>query len=182
MPSKSLSSEYINRHPYFTARKDRYQTEGGKIVDPYFVVELPAGAGAMAITEQNEVILVRQYRHPVDEIMIEIPGGFIDPGEEPETAISRELLEETGYTFSSLHLLGVTALNPGVLNNFTYMFLALGGIKSAKQKLDPNEEIEIILKPLEEVRSMLMRREIRQSMHALCMFYGFEFLKDHKQG
>jgi ADP-ribose pyrophosphatase len=174
---KTLSSEYINRHHYFTARKDSYVTGSGKIVDPYFVVELPTGAGAMALTQNNEVILIKQYRYPINEIMIEIPGGFIDAGEQPEVAIRRELLEETGYSFDEIHLLGKTALNPGVLNNFTYMFLATGGVKTNAQQLDANEEIEIILKPLEEVRQMLMRHEIKQSMHALCMFYGFEYLK-----
>ncbi|MEO8770533.1 MAG: NUDIX hydrolase [Ferruginibacter sp.] len=177
---KTLSSEYINKHHYFTARKDSYQTNTGKIVDPYFVVELPTGAAAMAITENNEVILVKQYRHPVDEILTEIPGGFIDANEKPEDAIRRELLEETGYSFTTIHLLGTSLLNPGVLDNITYMFLAIGGVKIADQSLDPNEEIEIILKPLEEVRAMLMRNEIKQSMHALCMFYGFEFLSSNK--
>lgn len=180
MSFKTLSSDYINKHQYFTARKDSYETNTGKIVDPYFVVELPTGAGAMALTENNEVILIKQYRYPVNETLLEIPGGFIDAGEAPEVAIRRELLEETGYSFSAIHLLGKTALNPGVLNNFTYMFLATGGVKIAEQTLDKNEEIEIILKPVEEVRSMLMNHEIKQSMHALCMFYGFAFLADNK--
>ena len=62
MSVKTISSEYISRHQYFTARKDSYQTDTGKIVDPYFVVELPMAAGVMAITENNEVVLVKQYR------------------------------------------------------------------------------------------------------------------------
>lgn len=177
MAFTTLSSEYIYQHHYFTARKDRYQTRTGKIVDPYFVVELPTAAGAMAITENNEVIFVKQYRHPVDQVLLEIPGGFIDAGEAPEVAIQRELLEETGYSFPQVHLLGQTTLNPGVLTNTTYMFLALHGVKTAEQQLDPNEEIEIVLQPLQEAHAMLMRNEIRQSMHALCMFYGFEFLR-----
>jgi ADP-ribose pyrophosphatase len=155
MPFKLLSSEYISRHQYFTARKDSYQTPDGKIVDPYYVVELPPCVVAMALTENSEVVMVEQYRHPIQQ----------------------KVLEETGYTFSAYHALGKTCANPGVLNNFTYFFLATGGKKIAKQSLDPNEEIEIILKPLEEVKQLLMDNKIVQSLHALCLFYGFNFLE-----
>ena len=74
----------------------------GKIVESYFVVELPPSACALAITESGEVILTRQYRLPIDETILELPGGFIDKGENPKTAIERELLEETGYSFASI--------------------------------------------------------------------------------
>ncbi len=177
MSHKTLRSEYISKHRYFTARNDSYQTPAGKIVEPYFVVELPTSVAAMAVTEEADVILIRQYRYPVNEELIEIPGGFIDADELPQQAIERELLEETGYTFSSFHYLGVTVANPGVLNNYTHMFVALGGKKTAKQSLDDNEEIEIMLKPLQDVKTMLLHNEIKQSMHALCMFHAFDFLE-----
>ncbi|MEX1202550.1 MAG: NUDIX hydrolase [Ferruginibacter sp.] len=175
-----IKSDYIQQHPYFNARKDGYITSAGKIVDPYFVVELPVSACAMALTENNEVIMVQQYRHPIGIELLELPGGFIDQQESSEKAISRELLEETGYAFTNIVQLGKTAANPGVLNNYTYMFLATGGTKVAAQQLDTNEEISIYLKPLEEIRSMLYNNEIVQSMHALCMFYAFSFL-DHEK-
>jgi len=175
--TKILSSEYINKHPYFTARKDSYQTADGTIVDPYYVVELPTSVAVMAIAEDGQVILVKQYRHPLKEFLIELPGGFIDGGEQPQQAAERELLEETGYSFAAFHYLGVTAANPGVLDNYTHMFLATGGKKVSGQSLDANEEIEIILKPLSAVKLMLEHNEIIQSMHALCMFYAFQFLE-----
>ena len=173
---KTISSEYFIRHQFFTARKDAYITESGLIVDPYFVVELPVSACAMCITENNKVLFVEQYRHPIEKKILELPGGFVEKGEAPEAGIARELLEETGYTFKKIIALGITAANPGLLNNYTYMFLATGGVKTAGQVLDENEEINIILKPLNTARQMLAENKIIQSMHALCMFYAFKFL------
>jgi ADP-ribose pyrophosphatase len=181
MEFKTTASEYISRHQYFTARKDAYTTPDGKNVDPYFVVELPMSVCAMAITAENEVILVEQYRHPIGQKIMELPGGFIDDGEDVEKAIARELLEETGYSFDHFEYLGETAANPGVLNNMTKLYLATGGRKTAEQSLDENEEIVIYFKPLQEVRQMLMQNKIVQSMHALCMFYAFTFLDEKKK-
>ena len=176
MQPKVISTEYISKHQYFNARKDSYILPSGKIVDPYFVVEVPKSAAAMAITEDNKIILIEQYRHPIGERLLEIPGGFIDENESPDIAIRRELMEETGYEFDKIINLGITAANPGVLNNFTHLFLATGGRKVSEQQLDGNEEIEIVLKSLEEVKSLLLESKIKQSMHALCLFYGFAHL------
>ena len=171
-----ISSTYIEKHPFFTARKDSYTTASGKVVDPYYVVELPTAVVAMAITEDQQVILVKQYRHPVKRHVLELPGGFIDADEHPQEAILRELQEETGYTFSTCHYLGITAANPGLLDNYTHMFVAMGGVKTSTQSLDANEEIEIQIKTLDEVKVMLLHNEFLQSMQALCLFLGFEYL------
>lgn len=181
MKWKTLSTEYISNHQYFTARKDVCEIPDGRIVPAYFVVELPVTVCAMGITEDGKVILIKQYRHPVDEVLIELPGGFIDKGEDPTIAVGRELLEETGFEFSRIHHLGKVAANPGVLNSYTHLFLAEGGKKVSAQSLDQNEQIEILFLPLEEVRTMMMRNEFAQALHVCCMMYGFQLLDSFKK-
>ncbi len=180
MDWKILSSKYISNHKYFTAREDTCQRPDGQIVDPYFVVEMPPSVCAMAVTENNEVVLVKQYRHAVGEIVVEIPGGFIDEGEDVEKAIARELLEETGYAFNRFDYLGKIASNPGLLNNYTYLYLARGGKKVAAQNLDHNEEIDLLTMPLESFREMLVQNKIVQSLHMACVFYAFQKIDAEK--
>ena len=178
MEFKTLSSEYINKHPYFTAKRDSYQTPTGKIVEPYFVVEIPDSACAVAITDDDKIVLIEQFRYPINEECIELPGGFTDKNEAPEKAVARELTEETGYSFRKFYSLGSIYSNPGVLTNPTHLFLATGGVKTGGQSLDDNEEIKIILKPLGEVRKMLGNFTFKQSLHEVCLHRAFAFL-DH---
>jgi ADP-ribose pyrophosphatase len=177
---KKISSKYLSNHIYFTAREDKCERPDGQIVEPYFVVEMPPSVCAMAVTENNEVVLVRQYRHAIAETILEIPGGFIDKDEDVEKAIARELLEETGYEFTRFDYLGKITANPGLLDNFTHLYLARGGKKIAAQQLDHNEDIELLTMPVEEFRSMLHKNEIVQSLHMACVFYAFQKMDAEK--
>lgn len=172
MKWKTLESTYISDHIYFTARRDRCLRDDGTIIDPYFVVEMPTSATALALTADNNLILVKQYRHPIDQVILEFPGGFVDPGEDFPSAMKRELLEETGYTFDKVEWVGRVAANPGVLNNYTELFLATGGVKTQAQKLDHNEEIEVLEMSFAEFREHLMNQEIVQALHVSCLFFA----------
>ena len=174
MKWKTLSSDYLIKHQYFTARKDKCETPEGKIIEEYFVVELPTTACAVSITEDGKVLMVKQYRHPVEEVLLELPGGFIDKNELTEVAMARELLEETGYRFSSVEQVGKIAANPGVLNNFTCLFLARGGKKTSEQTLDHNEDIEVVTISVDELKELFLENKIVQSLHANCIFYALK--------
>lgn len=176
MKWKTLSTEYISLYKYFTARKDRCETPEGNIVPSYYVVELPTSVCAVCLTEDNEVLMVRQYRHAIGETLIELPGGFVDANETPEDAISRELTEETGYQFAEIIPVGKIAANPGVLNNFTYFFIAKGGKLTTKQKLDEHEFLSVEKISLDDLRTLLVENKIVQSLHANCAFYALRYL------
>ncbi len=174
---KTLSSEYLFSDNWFRVRKDVCETPGGKLVDPYYVYEFPTWVGAVAITEEGKVVMVRQYRHALGETCIEIPGGCVDDTDKDlQAAITRETLEETGYGFSSFDYLGKISANPSTNNNLLHMFLAIGGKKIAEQNLDGNEEIEVMLFSIDELKQLVRENKIVQSMHVTCIFYALEKL------
>ena len=178
---KILSSEYLFKDLWFTVRKDRCETLQGKIVEPYYVYEFPTWVTALAITEEGKIILERQYRHALGETCIEIPGGCVDDTDTNlEEAIKRELLEETGYSFSSFEYLGKISANPSTNNNLMHMFLAKGGKKTASQELDHNEEIEIDLVSVEELKQLIKENKIVQAMHVTCILYALERMGEIK--
>lgn len=170
---KTLSSEQLFNEPWFKVRKEVCETPLGKIVDPYFVYDFPIWVGALPVTEDGKIIMVRQYRHALGETCIEIPGGCVDDTDKNfEEAVARELLEETGYTFSKYKYLGKISPNPSTNSNLLHMFLATGGKKIAEQQLDENEEIEIVYLSIEELKQLIRDNKIVQAMHVSCILYA----------
>jgi ADP-ribose pyrophosphatase len=178
---KTLSSEYIFKETWFTIRKDTCETTDGKIISPYYVYEFPTWVTAVALTEDGKIIVERQYRHALNETHYEIPGGCVDDTDATlEAAIERELLEETGYRFSKFEYLGKTSSNPSTNNNWMHIFLATGGKFAQQQQLDHNEDIEVYLFSIEEVKQLLKENKIVQSMHVTALFYALEKLGELK--
>lgn len=169
---KKLSSRYIHRGPWATLRTDKCVMPSGHVVEDYYVLEYSNWVNAVAITEDNKVLMVHQYRHAAEIVSLEIPGGVIDPGEEPQQAMRRELLEETGYQFDDFELLSVVYANPSTANNHTYCYLARGGKKVQEQHLDEQEDIVVEEFNMAEIKDLLLNNKIAQSLHCTGLFYA----------
>lgn len=181
MKWKTLSSEYLFNDRWFKVRKEVCETPQGKIVDPYYVYDFSTWVGALPVTEEGKIIMLRQYRHALGEVCYEIPGGCVDDTDKNfEEAIARELLEETGFSFSSYEYLGGISPNPSTNSNLLHMYLARGGKKIAEQALDENEEIEVLLLDMNEVKSLLRENKIVQAMHVSCIMYALERMGELK--
>ncbi len=169
---KLLSSEYLFKDTWATLRADTCQMPGGNVVSPYYVLEYPDWVNVVAVTAEDQVLLIRQYRHAAGRVFLEIPGGCIDQGETPEEAARRELLEETGYAFEQLGLLTVLYANPATGNNRTHCFLATGGKKVQEQALDGGEEILVELVGKSKLKELAQNNQFGQALHTSCVFYA----------
>lgn len=175
---EKLSSKYLVEEKWATLRVDSCRMPDGTLIDDYYVLEYPNWVNALALTEDNEVILIKQYRHAAEMVITEIPGGCIDAGESPEEAIRRELLEETGYAFGNVEYLAALYANPSTSANKTFTFLATGGKKVQDQHLDGREEIIVELVSIETLKELLLANEILQALHVSAIFYGLKKLEE----
>lgn len=144
----------------------------GTIVEPYYVLEYTNWANVVAVTPDKEIVMVKQYRHALGKITLELPGGAVDAGEPPMVAAEREMLEETGYAVGHIQPLCQLSPNPANHNNYSISFLATGVHPAEEQQLDATEEIEVVKVRLEEVKQMLARQEFIQAMHVAAFFYA----------
>lgn len=173
---KILDSKYIIQRPWATLRVDKLEMPNGNIKDEYYVLEYPTWVNMVALTEDNQVLFVRQYRHGAGQIMVELPAGVVEENEEPEIAARRELMEETGYAFNDITYVCELFANPATSGNITYTYLLTGGKKVQEQELDPSEDIEVVLMDLEDAKNFLFENKIGQALHSSALFYTFKKL------
>jgi ADP-ribose pyrophosphatase len=132
----------------------------GKILKR-LVLETSNWVNVIALTPEERIICVRQYRFGTGKISLEIPGGLVDPGESDRQAAMRELKEETGYTGSEWQHLGIVEPNPAFLNNLCHHWLALNVEQTDHPQPDEGEDIEIVTLNFDEIISHIRSGEIR---------------------
>lgn len=162
-----LGDEYLARYKVFDVVKSRRRSPRTGIDIGFFLIRTPDWVNVVAITDDEHLVLVRQYRHGTEEFSLEIPGGLIDPHErDPAAAAARELREETGFLPGELRPLGSMAPNPAIFTNRCHAFLATGCRRVGELQQDPGEDLEVVLVPVREVDALVRSGAID---HALVL-------------
>ena len=171
---KKLDSEQIANYRIFKMRKDVRRSPRTGAEHSFFVLESPDWVNVVALTPENQVVMIHQFRHGTAEITLEIPGGMVDSHEnDPAEAIRRELLEETGYAAEEIIHIGTVAPNPAFLNNRCYTYLALTARWQQEPQFDGAEDIAVELIPIEEIAGLIGNGRITHAL-VVAAFYHYE--------
>ena len=130
----------------------------------FYRLECPDWCNIIGLTNNNEVILIEQFRQGIQKITLEIPGGIVDEGEDVKEAAARELLEETGYASNEIFSLGTAHPNPAIQNNRVHMFLATNCEKKQEPQFDSHEHAVTRVVPLDEVSNLIETEQITHSL------------------
>ncbi|MBM75473.1 MAG: NUDIX hydrolase [Proteobacteria bacterium] len=167
-----LTDRKVLNTPIFTVHQIIAQSPKNPQKKGDFVyLDVPSWINVIAITPDEKVIFVQQYRHGTQSVTLEIPGGMCEEGESFVSAGARELLEETGFQGSSVELIGVVDPNPAFQNNRCGTILVKDAQLVQEQHLDPMEEIDITLIPLAQVDALIRQGKITHSLVVAAFFH-----------
>ncbi len=165
-----ITSTHDRSFRVFDLRTDRARSPRTGEEHDFFVLESSPWVNVIPLTKGGDVVMIEQYRHGIQEVTLEIPGGLIEPGDSPEEAARRELREETGYGDGELIDLGFVYPNPAIQNNRCHTFLANNVAPVGRQEMDDKEDIEVVLFPLAEVPELIQGGRITHSL-VIVAFY-----------
>ena len=171
-----LNSKLAFDTKWFKVRQDKVELPSGVVIDDYYVWLAGDVAMIVPITKNNEIILVRQYKHALGEVIVEYPAGYVDEGEDVKVAAERELREETGYTAKEFSLMTKFVNNPTKEEGILNIFLAKDVEKVQEQQLDKTENIEVLRLPYQDVLAMINKGEIWNTGTVAATFLVFHRL------
>jgi 8-oxo-dGTP pyrophosphatase MutT (NUDIX family) len=177
-PWRRIRSHQNESFRIFSIRTDTAVSPRTGESHDFYILESKDWINIIPVTPENEVVMVKQYRHGSGEVTLEIPGGIVDPGDTPQSAAVRELLEETGYETADLSQIGSVNPNPAIFNNRCHTFLARNVKKISNPMPDQTEDIEVVLVPLAEIPASIREGKIDHAI-VIAAFYHY-FLATQK--
>ncbi len=173
-----VDSKIVIETPHLRLRCDDVELPGGKRVAPYYVRESRGFTIVFAVTRDERVVLVRQYKHGIGRYVLELPAGGIDLGETPAACARRELAEETGYVGDppELEALGTYVFDPTSSTTVYHLYLARNARPLLPQAWDDTEEIALELATFAELRRYISDGTIEVGVHIASVYTAFEHL------
>ena len=171
---KQTETETVYKGLIVNIRRDKAELQNGAVV-PREVVEHPGGVGIVPVTGDNKILMVRQYRYPMEEELLEIPAGKLDGGESPLECAKRELSEETGCTAGEFVDLGAIYPSPGFCRETLFLYLALG-LQSGDMHLDEGEFLSVEAVGIDELVGMIMRNQLPDAKSVIGVLKAKEYL------
>jgi 8-oxo-dGTP pyrophosphatase MutT (NUDIX family) len=169
-------SVYRIDEPFLRLRSDRIALPDGAIIDGYFVRESRGFAIVAAITPEQRIVLVRQYKHGIRRVTLELPAGTIDPGEAPDVCAVRELAEETGYAGDPPRLLRSLYADPTSSDGIFHIYLIANATLQFAQSLDQTESIVVETVTLDEFRTMVHDGSIASGSQLAACYVALDAL------
>lgn len=157
-----ISGEPIYNGAFVTIAKDTVRLPNGN-ESSRVVIRHPGAACVLAVTDEDEVVFVRQWRYATDQALLELPAGKLDAGEDPAVCALRELAEETPYAAERVELMSVFYTAPGFCDEKMYVYRAYNVSKTSTLQPDADELVETVLMSREEVKSALKNNEIQDA-------------------
>lgn len=175
LEEKTVSSETVYKGRIFEITKDMALLENGETAQRD-VLHHSGGVTVVAITENEEILMVRQYRYPHHKVTLEIPAGKLEKGEEHSECGKRELLEETGYTCKSYKYLGKILPTPAYVTEVIHLYMA-SELEYSKQNLDKDEFLDVEKIPLKTAVEMVLNGEIDDAKTQIGILKAWHILK-----
>lgn len=166
---KTISSEIVYEGPVFKVRKHVVDTVAGQSVRD--VVEHVGGGIVVAVTNEGKILMERQFRKPLEMVLLELPAGKADPNEDPEVTALRELTEETGYTAGSIKHLISYYPTCGYSSELLHIYICRD-LVPGETNWDPTECIDLVEYDADELIDMIMRGEIKDSKAIIGLLYA----------
>lgn len=164
-PWRIVESAVVLERQWLTVRQQRIELPHGGEIDEFHLIVAPDWTAIVAVTDDEQLVMVEQYRHGAGGVSRELPAGVIDAGESVLDAAVRELREETGYEASDWEPLIAVNTEPSRHTNRAHFFFARGARRVAEQKLDASEHIRVVLVPVAEILPSIERGEILHGVH-----------------
>ena len=154
-PWRRVGEKGVTDYRIFRIADETYARPDGAGEFGFYVILSVDWVNVVPVTPQGKVVLIRQWRAGSDEVAIEVPGGMVDPGEDPQHSAARELEEETGYRCDTVVRTGRLRPNPAIQRNFLHTFVALGARPDGPPHLEEREDIESFEATWDEVDAMI---------------------------